>query len=860
MTFTEAAKDSLLTEWIASNYTHITLLSGPSSNFVDYSTELGYRAPISWDISNGVASNSNDFAILITGSDVRVTHVGLVNSATLGSGSLAYSVPLLRPIEVSVGGKVEIAAGDLKVQYSDNGPTLGYNLEPTSVGTFGWQFLNCFKAGFDVSGTSTVMDDGRPIDRDANGWPASLLPDQVVRWHVPTYFAGTYRLEWGGTGTLVVENGSNVTSTGPNSLTFDANAQETIRIRWDAVGPVDATCVQSSRTTNFDNGEVFIDRFVDFMQEATVLRFAESFSIQNLPTNHTVDNRPLPTDASEGVDSYNYGYSIESMCELCNEADSDLWYCLPPYWDDGNYNNGNSQTRWNRTGSYPGVWTENQVNEVARVIRENLNPHLRVYLEHGNRAVKKNSEFATQFQYIVDRSSLLNAPFYNENGVQKFNLTPIDRAYAYHAWRTAQAGKEFKRILGERRVTTVLSMESGDYQRHAGAYHFLKNQGVLKDVDAIALNPLLGENEEESISASYILESFDEALVIDINNSIEEPVGAELRLRFAPTVNNAFKDFGFYNGGDWDGGNDKVAAQTLAQSLDGFRPGFRALSIGTRVVLATPGWVTTALSTPPSMTVLSAVDEEIVSDLLKYNFNNRFSRKEHRNNIRTAELFNKEVLASEISLRDIGGDASLASLREDLFDNDDRGAILSSMILQFRDLARQYPSRYEQATPSPLCVNTRWGGEDYTNPNVLRAVTKEYSALVAGETSIFFSAIIAATGRGRNVSAQGVINNVVNDSASIGFTNLTLLDKDLNAVTGITPVTFPNAEFGTVDNGKRSNSTDITFTPAANGGEARYLGFYDGSTLVATAALTTRVLVENGVDITIPANSLIVAG
>lgn len=857
MTFTESAKNSLLNEWIVSNFTHISLMNGPTSNFIDYSNELGYRAPITWNVSGGIASNSNNFSISITGSDVKVTHVGLTTNGTLGGGSISYSIPLLEPIEVSAGGKVEIAAGELKVQYSDKGPTLGYNLEPTSVGTFGWQFLNCFKAGFDVSGTASVMDDGRPIDRDSNGWPASLLPGQVVRWHIPTYFSGTYRLQWGGTGTLVVENGTSVTSAGPNSLTFDANAQETIRIRWDAVGPVNVTCVHSSDTVEFDNGAVFIDRFVEFMQEATVLRFAESLSIQNLPVNHTVNDRPLPTDSSEGVDSYNYGYSIESMCELCNQADADLWYCLPPYWDDGNYNNGNSQTRWGRGGLYPGIWTENQANEVARVIKNNLNPHLRVYLEHGNRAVKKNEEFATQFQYLADRSSLLGIPNYSADG----RLAPtdfVDRIHSYHAWRTAQAGKEFKKILGNRRVTTVLAIESGDHTRHARAYQFLKKQNVLKDIDAVAINPLLGENEETSISASYMLESFDEALVIDINNSIQDPVSSALNLRFVLNSTGKVKEFPFYNGGDWDGGNDKTAARTLAESLHGFRPGFRAFNIGSRVILATPGWTTTTLSTPPSMTVLPAVSEELITDLLKYNFNNKFSKQDHVNNVKTAELFNKEVLASEISLRDVGGDASLAALREDLFDNDDRGAILSSMILQFRDLATQYPSRYEQATPSPLCVNTRWGGEDYTNPNVLRAIAKEYSALVAGETSVFHSATIAATGRDRNLSAQGVINNVVADSATVGFTDLNLLDADLNALTS--SVSFPNGEFNAVDNGKRTNSTPITFTPAASNGEARYLGFYDGSTLVATAPLTIRLLVENGVDITIPANSLIIAG
>lgn len=857
MSFTGAAKNSLLNEWIVSNFTHITLMNGPTTNFVDYSNELGYRAPITWDVSDGIASNSNSFSISITGSDVKVTHVGLTTNGTLSSGSISYSIPLLEPIEVSVGGKVEIAAGDLKVQYSNNGPTLGYNLEPTSVGTFGWQFLNCFKAGFDVSGTLSVMDDGRPINRDANGWPASLLPGQVVRWHVPTYYSGVYRLEWGGTGTLVVENGTSVTSTGSNSLTFTANAQETIRIRWDAVGPVDVTCVHSSDTTEFDNGAVFIDRFVEFMQEATVLRFAESLSIQNLPVNHTVNDRSLPTDSSEGVDSYNYGYSIESMCELCNEADADLWYCLPPYWDDGNYNNGNSQTPWNRDGLYPGVWTENQVNEVARVIKDNLNPHLRVYIEHGNRAVKKNDEFAAQFQYLADRSSLLGIPTYLADGTRTYSDS-IDRVYSYHAWRTAQAGKEFKRILGNRRVTTVLAMESGDHLRHARVHRFLTEQKVLKDIDAIALNPLLGDNEETSISASYMLESFDEALVIDISNSIQDPVSTPLNLRFVFTETGKVKEFSFYNGGDWDGGSDRTAARTLAESLHGFRPGFRAFNIGSRVILATPGWVTTALATPPSMTVLPAVDEQLITDLLKHNFNNRLSRQEHLNNVKTAELFNKEVLASEISLRDVGGDASLASLRENLFDNDDRGAILSAMILQFRDLATQYPARYEQATPSPLCVNTRWGGEDYANPNVLRAIVKEYSALIAGETSVFHSVTIAATGRDRNLTAQGAINNVVADSATVGFTNLNLLDANFNALT--TAISFPNAEFATVDNGKRTNSNDITFSPTASAGEARYLGFYDGSTLVATAPLTTRVLVENGVDITIPANSLIVAG
>lgn len=860
MSFSEAAKNLLLQEWVADRFSHLTLMSGPSRHGLDYSNELGYRHVLDLDVSDGIASNSSVITIPVA-SALEVTHIGLTNNINLGSGTIWMSIPLKKPVKIKNGGKFRFEVNSLQFSIFNYGPTLGFNVEPNSVGTFGYKFLDCFKAGRDFSGTLSVQNDEREIIRDSDGWPAALLPDQVVRWHVPTYYAGDYRLEWDGTGTLVVENGSNITTIDANTIEFEANQQETIRIRWDSVGPVNARCFHTALETEFNNGDLFVPQFLGVVSEANALRFGDAFDVRRIPATSSVNDRPLPTDASESIDFINYGMSIESMCALCNAANADLWLCVPVAWVDGGPNVSNSQPSWaNSNSKHPGGWTEQQVNQIARVIKAELNTHLKIYVEHGNNLLSLDDDNADNYKLASGFGSQLRVPTYQSNGRILYGPRTRDVVYAYHAWRTSQLGKEFKKILSDR-VETVLTMESGDREMHARTYQFLVKQELLKEIDAIALNPTLGNRSDEPLLASELLDNPDEFIVLDINDSSLFKVGTEINLRFVNKTNNNVENVQFLELVNWNGGATDKVARDLARVFSSREDNWVGISIQNRVILSTPGYTTTANLLPSGISQVTTLSSGVIADILCYSLENYYSTVNNSNRL-TAEQFQKPLYASTIGLRDEGGPASIAGFRQQVVMNDERAGVLAGMIGKWRHIAAPTYTGSDDSAPTLMILDSRWGGENYQSPKSTRQLIEDYNE---PPPDIKLTAFGAVFGRDGLNNGQGMLNNVFGGIADVVVTHLNLLDEDMNEVSITSRVALPlGLNSGAGSSGKRSNSAPLVFTPSGTPGAiAHYLGYYTaatGNTLVAATRLTDKVIVQDGEDITFPANSIIIAG
>lgn len=860
MSFTEGAKNLLLQEWVADVASHLTLMNGPANSAIDYDNELGYRHLLNFSVSDGIASNSNVITIPVN-EPLSVTHIGLTDNINPGSGTLWMVLPLKKPVKINRGGKFRLEIGDLQVSLFDHGPTLGYNVEPNKSGTFGTKFLDCFKAGHDVSGTLAVQDDGREISRDSNGWPSALLPDQVVRWHVPTYFSGTYRLEWDGTGTLVVENGTSITNIDATTIEFDAQEQETIRIRWDTVGPVNARCFLASFATNFNNGEVYIQPFVARTSEANALRFGDAFNIRALPITSSFSDRPLPTDASEAVDFTGFGMSIESMCELCNQSNADLWFCMPVSWVDGGVNIDDTQPSWtNPNNKHPGGWTEQQANQVANIIKNNLNAHLKVYVEHGNNLLSLEEDNIPNYQLANSFSIQVATPTYQANGRILINPSNRDRVYAYHAWRTSRIGKEFKKVLTDR-VETVLTMESGDRSSHEKVYQFLVKQEILGDIDVIALNPTLGNRVDEPILASYLLNRPTEAVVLDVEDASGLKFIDDVNLTFTRISTGVDDNRSFLESTNWDVGSEEQSARNLMNAIASYKPEFTGITIGNRIIVTTPGWETTVNSIPPGISGTPVLQEDVISDVLTYSFNNYYSTVNNNNRL-TAEQFGKPLYASTLGLRDEGGDDSIAWLREILVEDNSRLGVLAGMIGKWRQIAAPTYTGSDDSAPTLIVLDSRWGGTDWEDPKSTRQIIVDYNDSATDSKRTALSAVF---GRDANNYAQGMLNNVFGGIADVVITHLNLLDADMNEISITSRLALPaGIDSGAGLAGKRTNSSDLVFSPSGSPGTvAHYLGFYTsatGNTLVASTKLTDKVIVQDSVNITFPANSIIIAG
>ena len=223
--------------------------------------------------------------------------------------------------------------------------------------------------------------------------------------------------------------------------------------------------------TAYSSGaDVWNTTFINELAPYGTLRFMDWGAVNNSNVT-TWSQRRLPTDPLNAdiglVNPWETtvlpGLAYEWMIDLCNRTNKDMWVCLP-HKTDAEY------------------WSQ-----LAALIHQKLNAHLKVYVEYSNETW--NGGFA-QFQWCLDKGIADGLPGDNQ----------WYKGGAYGMWQSLKIFKEFQTVFGApamgNRVIRVFAA-SGNYDIAAQAFTNVMqsagwNQGQRVDMFAIA--PYVGSD------------------------------------------------------------------------------------------------------------------------------------------------------------------------------------------------------------------------------------------------------------------------------------------------------------------------------------------------------------------------------
>lgn len=300
--------------------------------------------------------------------------------------------------------------------------------------------------------------EGPPLDLDEHGWIRSLAPNayaETLLCTIPSghYPSGRYVVLYDGVGTLGFWGAASLVSQTPGRIEIDVNpAQGAIFLRLSTTDPNDyvrniRVLMPGHEATYQDNP--FRPDFLRRWRGQTVLRFMDWMHTNNSHIQ-TWSQRPTRQSATYGID----GVAIEDMVDLANRLRADPWFCMPHQADD----------------SY--------VQQFATLVRDTLDPGLRVYIEYSNEVW--NSQFS-QHHYAAAQGQALN-----------FSSLPWEAAWYYTAYRSRQIFDIWEQVFGgrERLVRVLASQASNAYVSE----RILTFQNTYLHADALAIAPYVSLN------------------------------------------------------------------------------------------------------------------------------------------------------------------------------------------------------------------------------------------------------------------------------------------------------------------------------------------------------------------------------
>ena len=369
-------------------------------------------------------------------------------------------------------------------------------------------FVDVFKTSRAwISGSPEAWSDDRPVVTNEQGWVTSLAPNQVVRtvmlWdpdgrHYPS---GRYTVLYDGEGEIQYKFGAakavDASSPGGDAVDVDpskggvglfilsTNPQNPLRnIRFVMPGGVTDDAPFRHRLappkeapdsyhafSDSCEEQVFNPVFLDRLRGYAFIRFMDWQHTNNSPLATWAD-RPGVPDARWSTPK---GVPLEIMIDLANRLDIDAWFCMPHLADDA------------------------FVEQFAAMVKERLNPGLRVYVEHSNEVWNAMFE---QSQYAERRGLELG-----------LHTDPKLAKLYYHSRRTVEIMRIWERVFGstDRLVRVMGAQAAGTW----ASEQLLAYQDAAQHVDALGIAPYFGgylgaPQEQARVSAMSVDAVFDE--------------------------------------------------------------------------------------------------------------------------------------------------------------------------------------------------------------------------------------------------------------------------------------------------------------------------------------------------------------
>lgn len=360
-------------------------------------------------------------------------------------------------------GSVYFAGAIFAASPSERSP-IGTNLDGLDYWSTELPFVDAFKTASPwFSGTADLWEDQRSLDLDEHGWVRSLMPGQIAKsimfWYDhPRYPAGQYLVQYEGDGTIEYYfefQGARVVkrSPGRDVIEIDSSPSGGIGLFLTSVNPVNyIRNIRVIMPVQAKPEETFNPSFIERNRNYKALRFMIWMLGSDAPNHalvpHTWSKRPKREDAHW---SGTQGAPVEVMVELANRLKAHPWFTIPHLADD------------------------DYVRHFAELVRDMLDPSLKVYVEHSNEVW--NQDYP-QRDYAQKRGLALG-----------LSTEPGEAGLRYHARRTKEIGTIFKSVLGAKRVVTVLAMFT---EMPELSEQVLNYNDTAAHVDALAIAPYFG--------------------------------------------------------------------------------------------------------------------------------------------------------------------------------------------------------------------------------------------------------------------------------------------------------------------------------------------------------------------------------
>ena len=271
----------------------------------------------------------------------------------------------------------------------ENLPAGGVNVSPVAPWQPAYPFRNLAKMTPNwLSSNGIVWNDGRPLSLTADGYPASLLPDQVARGRVFTqalqYDTGIHDLSWEGTGNVILRSGGGSVvpvSTGGNSGVYNVLSPnpQGILVEIQSTDPGDP--VRNIQLNRAGTEGVFDQRYANALDGFGVIRMLD-WQEANNSLESTWASRHTLDDASWKTVPY------EQQIAIANENNSDLWLTIPH------------------------LATNDYITQLGDLVEANLNPNLRVWIENSNETwnglFAQNQFFGNTANYAQRSAEIFN--------------------------------------------------------------------------------------------------------------------------------------------------------------------------------------------------------------------------------------------------------------------------------------------------------------------------------------------------------------------------------------------------------------------------------------------------------------------
>ncbi len=312
---------------------------------------------------------------------------------------------------------------------------MGINLAPYNDYSPEFLFKDVFKScrewiTFDPSNPS-VWDTRQNIPLRPDGYPRQIPADgQAVRtlmlWDLPHgYPAGAYRLRSTGRGIIRASlrgvSGSAVTFNSPVNATFQTDGINGVIIEIlesEAFNPVRNIQFEMPFNTAIGRSTPFNPRLIAFLKNFDCIRWMDLMRTNGSPIS-TWSQRTSTAFYSQAQAT---GVAYEYLIQLNNRVQKDAWVNIPHAADN------------------------NFIAQFATLLRDQLNPSLKIYVEYSNEVW--NGIFP-QHEYARAQGALLGYPG-----------TPTDQTQRFYAKRSADVFAIFDSVFARNRNRLVKVLAS----------------------------------------------------------------------------------------------------------------------------------------------------------------------------------------------------------------------------------------------------------------------------------------------------------------------------------------------------------------------------------------------------------------